>query len=61
MLCLDICSFHFKHVFVVFVFYFSTKKKNKKTKNNNNNNNNFGEKMQEFYFLGMLDIACIFA
>jgi hypothetical protein len=27
MLCLDICSFPFKHVFVVFVFYFSTKKK----------------------------------
>jgi len=35
MFCLDICSFPFKHVFVVFVFNFSTKKI-------------LGEKMQNF-------------
>jgi hypothetical protein len=34
---LDICSFPFKHVFVVFVFYFSKKKK-------------LGDKMQNFIF-----------
>jgi hypothetical protein len=40
MLCLDICSFPFKHVFVVFVFYFSTTKKKKKRK---------GKKDADFY------------
>jgi hypothetical protein len=40
MLCLDICSFPFKHVFVVFVFYFSTKKKKKKK----------GKKDADFYY-----------
>jgi hypothetical protein len=36
MLCLDICSFPFKHVFVVFLLLFFKKKK-------------LGEKMQNFY------------
>jgi len=43
--CLGICSFPFKHVFVVFFrfYFFKTKKKKKKKK--------LGEKMQNFIFL----------
>jgi hypothetical protein len=47
MLCLDICSFPFKHVFVVFPLLFFKEKK-------------LGEKMQNFIFLIAFQILYVF-